>query len=99
MLSRDRVSGPAEPSGRSRRSTRNTPGKLPNCDIAGGDWPRSARGPPLVKLCSQEEAAGIRVKRLGDIRAVFDAKNTDKLTTEEILEELVKIEDSPWAIW
>jgi hypothetical protein len=66
-------------------------------EMAEGDWPETARA-ALVKLCAQEEDGSIRVKLLGDIRAVFDANNVDRLTTEEILDQLTKIEESPWAL-
>ncbi len=66
-------------------------------EIAGGNWPQSARA-ALVKLCTQEEDASNGVKLLSDIKAVFDSTVADRLPTEQILEELVEIEDSPWAL-
>jgi hypothetical protein len=67
-------------------------------DIAEGDWPQIARA-AVTKLCTQEEDASNGVKLLSDIKAVFDSTVADRLPTEQILEELVEIEDSPWAIW
>jgi len=67
-------------------------------DLAEGDWPQIARA-AVTKLCTQEEDASNGVKLLSDIKAVFDSTVADRLPTEQILEELVEIEDSPWAIW
>jgi hypothetical protein len=66
-------------------------------EMANGEWAQNARA-ALVKLCAQEEDASIRVKLLGDIKTVFDTRSADRLTTEAILEALVRIEDSPWAL-
>jgi Protein of unknown function (DUF3631) len=65
-------------------------------DLAGGGWPERIRR-ALVKLCSTEEDADISVKLLGDMKVIFDSRGTEKITTEEILEDLVAIEDRPWA--
>src|SRR4030095_14667070 len=67
-------------------------------EMAGDNWPQNARA-ALVKVGTQEEDASARVKLLVDIKRIFDARGADRLTTEEILEALVRIEDSPWAIW
>lgn len=66
-------------------------------DIAGNHWAETARA-ALIKLCAQEEDASIGVTLLGDIKTIFDARQVDKLTTEAILDGLVEIEDSPWAL-
>jgi hypothetical protein len=67
-------------------------------DMAEGHWPQSARA-AVTKLCAQEEDASNGVKLLSDIKAVFDSTVADRLPTERILQELVEIEDSPWAVW
>jgi len=66
-------------------------------EMAGDDWPQSARA-ALVKVCTQEEDASTGVKLLADIKRIFEARSADRLTTEEILDGLTKIEDSPWAL-
>jgi hypothetical protein len=66
-------------------------------DLAGGEWPAKARA-GVIKLCSQEEDASIGVRLLAAIRGIFDAAETDKLTTKDILEALIAIEDGPWAL-
>ena len=66
-------------------------------DLAGGDWPSEARR-ALIKICAQEEDASKGVKLLAAFRTIFDSTGKDKLTTKEILEALVAIEDGPWAL-
>lgn len=66
-------------------------------DLAGGDWPTRARG-ALIKLCLQEEDMSVRVKLLTAIRGIFDSTESDKLTTKDLLEALIEIEDGPWAL-
>jgi len=67
-------------------------------DMASGHWQKDATA-ALIKLCTQEEDVSNGIKLLSDIRSVFDSKYADKLTTREILEELIGIDDSPWAGW
>ena len=66
-------------------------------DLAGREWSEQARA-GLVKLCSQEEDASKGIKLLVALRSIFDSTKKDKLTTRDILEELVAIEDGPWAL-
>jgi hypothetical protein len=65
-------------------------------DLAGGQWPEKART-ALIKLCCQEEDASLGVKLLVAIRGIFEKRKAEKVTTETILEDLVAIEDGPWA--
>jgi hypothetical protein len=66
-------------------------------DLAGGNWPESARA-ALVKLCGQEEDASIGVKLLAAIKSIFDETSEDRITTPRLLEALTSIEDEPWAL-
>ena len=69
-------------------------------DLAGGNWPRSARS-AAVALSSgesrEDESLGARL--LGDIRHVFDENGTDKYPTADLIVELAKVEESPWGDW
>jgi len=69
-------------------------------DLAGGDWPEKARD-ALVKLIGQQdEDQDISIRLLADIRRVFHKTKEDKLPTQILLEELVKIaDDAPWPGW
>jgi hypothetical protein len=46
---------------------------------------------------SEPESNGLRL--LADVRAVFDAEQTDRLTSQELATALAADADSPWADW
>jgi hypothetical protein len=69
-------------------------------EIAGGDWPQRAKE-AFTKLTSTEDldAQGLGTMLLADIAATFAAKNTDKIFSAQLCEELIAIEGRPWAEW
>ena len=69
-------------------------------NIAGGDWPRRA-GEAFTKLTSTKDldAQGVGTLLLTDIAAIFTAKNTDKIFSAQLCEDLAAIEGRPWAEW
>ena len=67
-------------------------------DEAGGEWPVLARQAAKDARRAENEDL-IRVLLLGDIRAAFCQKDTDRLPSATIVEHLAKIEGRPWAEW
>jgi putative DNA primase/helicase len=67
-------------------------------DLAGGEWPTRGRGTAL-KLALAGVEGSARIQLLADIRAGFAAKNTDRLSSETLVEHLVSLEDRPWPEW
>lgn len=67
-------------------------------DAAGGDWPERARvaAVALVAL-SKAGTPSLGVRLLADLRTIFDATQLDQLSTEQILEKLHAIIESPWG--
>lgn len=65
-------------------------------DLAGGEWPERSRK-ALVTLCASEnEDDSLGVKLLSAIRDAFDANDTNRLATKDLLEHLVNQEtDAP----
>jgi hypothetical protein len=67
-------------------------------DLAGGIWPARVR-----EIASGADAVrddqSIRVQLLADIRALFETGGTDRLSSEEIIEYLISLEDRPWPEW
>jgi hypothetical protein len=55
----------------------------------------------FARLTSTEdlEAQGVGTLLLADISATFTAKNTDKVFSAQLCEELAAIEGRPWAEW
>jgi hypothetical protein len=69
-------------------------------DQAGGDWPEKARQAALAvsKVVGGEDASnGVRL--LADIKAIYEAKEVDRLLSSEMAIALGAMEDRPWAEW
>ena len=69
-------------------------------DLAGGEWPESARQ-ALIELCSEAQAAddSIGVRLLADVRGIFQDRDVDRLPSAELAAALAEIETSPWGEW
>ena len=67
-------------------------------DAIGGEWPERARRSALeLSGGRREESDGIEL--LEDIKAIFDAKQVDRLSSEDIVETLAAMEGRPWPDW
>jgi hypothetical protein len=64
-------------------------------DVIGPDWPERARKAAAVLAPRETQSTGTQL--LADIRAAFDEKKADRLSSEEICETLATIEGKPWA--
>src|SRR5262249_28878957 len=64
-------------------------------DLIGDDWPDRAREAAASLMPKETESIGPML--LEDIKAAFGAKNTDRLSSEEICEVLAAMEGRPWA--
>jgi putative DNA primase/helicase len=91
---------PTMPDGAFNRLADNWRSLFAIAEIAGGDWPKRARE-AFAKLTSTEDldAQSVGTQLLGDISAAFTAKNTDKIFSAQLCEELAAIEGRPWAEW
>lgn len=67
-------------------------------DLAGGDWPERAR---VAAVTLVTDARGSRpslgIILLRDLRDIFTRMSADRLTTNEILEALNGLDESPWG--
>jgi hypothetical protein len=69
-------------------------------DAAGGHWPDTARAACLhfVEVANTDRnGGGQRLQLLSDLRDLFGARDTDKLTTADILTALCELDEAPWA--
>jgi hypothetical protein len=67
-------------------------------DLAGGDWPQQARVAAVALVAaSKQRAPSVGVLLLRDIREVFTTAVVDQLTTEQLLSELNRMDESPWS--
>jgi Protein of unknown function (DUF3631) len=71
-------------------------------DLAGDGWPERARAAAL-ELCGpearQEEDDSLTALLLQDLYDIFAASAEQRFRTSELIEELAKIEESPWGDW
>jgi hypothetical protein len=69
-------------------------------DLARGDWPVRARM-AAVALSTGEarEDDSLGARLLADIRDVFESNGTTRYPTADLIDELTKIEESPWGDW
>jgi putative DNA primase/helicase len=66
-------------------------------DLIGSDWPHRAREAAAALTPKDSESIGPML--LGDIKAVFDDRSVDRLSSAEICTALCEMEGKPWADW
>lgn len=64
-------------------------------DLAGGDWPKKARVAAVTLVtASKEDRGSLGVQLLADLKLVFNG--CDRLATDEVIEKLKALPESPW---
>jgi len=64
-------------------------------DMAGGDWPAIARQSAIAMVAAaKDREPSINVRLLNDVRQIF--ADSESMTTEDLLTQLVRQEDSTW---
>jgi hypothetical protein len=67
-------------------------------DAAGGAWPNRARTAALEMVAlAADRPATLGVRLLADLRDIFDRHGADQLPTDTLLEDLHRLDESPWA--
>jgi putative DNA primase/helicase len=87
---------PLMPEGLFNRQADNWRPLLALADVAGGDWPDRARQAALAVIASDTDDS-LGVMLLADIRATFDARGLDRITTEGLIEALTGMDERPWV--
>lgn len=66
-------------------------------DLVGGGWPKLAREAALILSGGEcdPEADGAGVALIGDCVTIFKTRGVDRLSTAELIAELVKLEERP----
>lgn len=97
-LSALRDARPRFPEGLTDRQEDGAEPLLAIADAGGGEWPNKARV-ALVKLWTGAAAEddSIRIRLLSDIRTIYEKRQTEKLSSADLLDELREMECSPWA--
>lgn len=69
-------------------------------DLAGEDWPDRARRAAVTLSGTrsvEEDSAGVLL--ISDVRTVFVERDTERLSTEMLLDALRGLDESPWSDW
>jgi putative DNA primase/helicase len=96
-LQRLTAAAPALPPELVNRAADNWRAMLAIADLAGDGWPQRARR--VAVTASAHDLAVGAVALLADIRAAFDASQTDRMATSELIALLSAMEERPWAEW
>lgn len=94
-------SDPETPAGLNDRAADNWRPLLAIADLIGGDCPETARlaAMSLTESEQDEDNTSIGVMLLADIKDIFEARKTGKISTEDLLFDLHAIEERPWLEW
>ncbi len=68
-------------------------------DLAGGHWPKKAETAALAMVGTEAKAdieASIGGRLLADIKHVFDAMTVSFMPSQELVNQLRRVDDSPW---
>jgi len=66
-------------------------------EIAGGDWPNYAKEAALIfSGDADQDDDSIPTQLIADIKAVFEAQGVERISSEDLVRELVDMEDRPW---
>jgi putative DNA primase/helicase len=91
---------PAVPDVLNDRAADNWSPLLAIADIIGQDWPEKAREAARVLSGETEmDTASIGVRLLGDIRDLFQEKDRDRFSSQQLCDHLAELEERPWAQW
>lgn len=96
----DRVGGvwPEMPEGVEDRNADVWEALLAVADLAGGDWPSRSREAAVTLVNrSRQRPPSLGLLLLNDIRQVFAAQQVDRLATDELLDGLLDLDESPWV--
>lgn len=95
-----RAADPEVPGELHDRAADNWRPLLAIADRAGGEWPKRARH--VARLLSGGDDAGedsARVMLLADIRGILENRESDRITSGELVGVLAAMEDRPWPEW
>jgi hypothetical protein len=69
-------------------------------DLLGGDWPEKIRSAMLTiegNKSDDEDSAGVMI--LTDVKQAFADKKVDKISSQDMVDYLIDMDDRPWCEW
>lgn len=67
-------------------------------DVAGGEWPKRARIAAL-KISEIDDSASVGNELLADIKEIFEDKNLDRISTQDLIAALISDDMKSWATY
>jgi putative DNA primase/helicase len=68
-------------------------------DQVGEHWPQIARAAAMAISGIDEHAPSINEELLSDIRLVFESMSVSTISSVQLIDELCRDEEAPWATW
>lgn len=68
-------------------------------EAAGGEWPSIARQAARALHDVEDDSPSVGVELLTDIKTIFETKQTTKIFSATLLEELMADDEAPWPTW
>jgi hypothetical protein len=91
---------PEMPAGLNDRAADKWRGLIAIADEIGGQAPELARAAALaLSGAAGEDRDNINEQLLVDIRDVFVEREVDRISTADLLQSLIEMQDHPWATW
>ena len=88
---------PAIPDELGDRAADNWRCLLAIADVVGSDWPKLARAVAVkMSMVESGEDGSYGVQLLGDIKAIFENRSVERLSSSELCATLIAMEDRPW---
>lgn len=94
-----RAARPDIPEALNDRAADNWSSLLALADLAGGEWPELARRAALILSGDDDTEASTGQELLADIREIFGTKQTDRLTSAELVAALIDDTEAGWATY
>lgn len=92
-------SDPAVPEQLHDRAQDNWRPLLAIAEAAGGEWPDLARAAALQITGVAHSDESVKVVLLKDIQSIFEKRETEQISSEDLCSNLHKMEDRPWSDW
>jgi hypothetical protein len=94
-----RAARPALPEALHDRAADNWEPLLQIAEVAGGDWPETARRAALKLSGSADQVQSTGTELLADIQDVFETRKVERIFSADLLDALLSDEEKPWATW
>jgi putative DNA primase/helicase len=92
-------SDPAVPEQLHDRAQDNWRPLLAIAEVAGGEWPELARAAALQITGVSHSDESVKVVLLKDIQSIFEKRETERITSEDLCSNLHEMEERPWPDW